>query len=422
MKNQLKIPLFCFLFITLTGCSNRSDSIDQISMIQLVDRVGMNETIKDKERLKKFSDIDFNKPQPYQKVTRILTKKNSPQKSIITTYHENGLLKEYLESSSNRACGFYREFYSNGVMRIEAQVIEGIADLTDSAKSSYVFDNFSKVFYNNGTLLASIRYEKGKLDGESVYYYMNGKIEKKLIYKEDLLNGKALFFDENEALIGFTEYKHGVKEGPLVFYGDHKSPAFEEWYEKGLLNKAKYFDFFGNELSCIHEGKGIQTVFEDGKLKKQIEYFKGMPCGETKLFYPSGNIQSQFYILNGSKNGSEWIYFDEENKKPKLFLSWYQDELHGSQKSWYESGSLESQKEMIHNLKHGQLIAWYESGQMMLIEDYDHGKLKEGLYFSKNSKEKVSSITEGKGLATLYDKDGFYLHKIYYDKGEIVNE
>lgn len=410
-------------FFLLQSCSKQEDTQSKISMIQIIDRMGMNETINQKEKLEKYALVDFEGPQPYQKVTRLIErKKTNQQKSIITTYHDNGFLKEYLEAVSQRANGLYKEYYPSGELKILAKVIEGIADVTDSAKTTYVFDGESKVFHTNSVLRASILYEKGKLQGESIYYHPNGKVEKKIPYKNDVIEGKALYFDESENLLGFTEYKGGIKDGHLIFYGDQKIPAFEEWYQKGDLIKGVYFDFSGKTVGEISHGFGKQVIFEDGYLIKQIEYKKGKPEGVVTNYYPSGNIASIYSIKDSAKQGEEWVYYDVKPEKPKLYLNWYQDELHGSIKTWYEDGSLESQKEMVHNLKHGQLIAWYQTGGIMLIEEYELGKLKEGAYFSKKGQEKVSVVSSGKGIATIHDKDGFFLHKVRYEKGEVLNE
>lgn len=414
---------FLLLIVFLASCSNQKEDPNPIAMIQIVDRMGMNETIKSKEKLKTFAEVDYEKPQPYEKVTRVLAKQGlTPQKSIITTYHDNGYLKEYLEAVSHRAHGLYKEFYPNGNIKIFGHIIEGIADLTEAAKNSYIFDGVCQIFYPNGKLQATIIYQKGKLQGESTYYHANGKIEKKIPYNQDQIDGVVYLYDLEENIIGFTEYQCGTKHGKLEYLGDKLIAPFEEWYELGLLKNGDYFNFKRELISQIVGGYGVQSIYENGKLSKEIEYQKGIPEGTVKTYYPSSRLKSIYSIQNGLKHGEEWVYYDNELSTPKLFLTWYEDQLHGSQKSWYEDGSLESQKEMVKNKKQGSLIAWYQTGGVMLIEDYDAGKLIEGAYFTKGSKEKISSVTHGKGIATIYDKNGFFIHKIRYEKGEIISE
>ena len=422
MKLTLQISLVLLIYLC-TSCNTSYEKDDTLSMIQIVDRSGTQETINQKEKLKRFENINFCDPQPYQKVTRVLSKNTKhQQKSVITTYHENGMINEYLETLAQRANGSYKEYYPNGNIKIEGTVVEGIADVSESAKASFIFDGICKVYYPDNTLMVTMQYSKGKLEGESIYYHTNGNLKKRLTYREDLLHGRAEVFDENGKILGFTEYRLGIKHGKHVYFGDTVTPPFEESYDEGLLMQGLYHDDKEQKISEIKNGFGLQVVFSCDRQKKEIEYRKGLPEGKVSTYYPSGNLQSVYFLKNAAKHGEEWIYFDNSKEIPKLFLQWYQDELHGSQKSWYENGHLESQKEMIHNQKHGQLIAWYISGEVMLIEEYELGKLKEGEYFSKNSQERVSFVKSGKGMATLYDPEGFFLHKISYDKGEIMHE
>jgi antitoxin component YwqK of YwqJK toxin-antitoxin module len=54
----------------------------------------------------------------------------------------------------------------------------------------------------------------------------------------------------------------------------------------------------------------------------------------------------------------------------------------------------------------------------MLIEEYEHDVLLQGQYFKKNIKEPISTITQGNGVATLYDEQGIFLRKVIYHKGK----
>ena len=53
----------------------------------------------------------------------------------------------------------------------------------------------------------------------------------------------------------------------------------------------------------------------------------------------------------------------------------------------------------------------------MLMEDYEKDLLVNGTYYKKGDKKPVSRIEKGKGTATLYDPDGYFLKKIPYEKG-----
>src|SRR4029079_14760136 len=127
--------------------------------MQLIDRNGFAETISNKERINTYKEVDFLQPQPYQKVLRVFARNAGGQSSSkITSYHENGQIWQYLEVINGRAHGFYREWFANGKMHIEAYLIEGLADIHDLAQKSWVFYGMSRVWDEQGNVVAHIQY------------------------------------------------------------------------------------------------------------------------------------------------------------------------------------------------------------------------------------------------------------------------
>ena len=78
-------------------------------------------------------------------------------------------------------------------------------------------------------------------------------------------------------------------------------------------------------------------------------------------------------------------------------------------------GCRESQKEMSQNKKNGHSIAWYADGSLMMIEEYEQDKLMlaESI-IQRASVFSISTVTDGKGLVTLFDGDGNFISKIEY--------
>jgi len=120
------------------------------------------------------------------------------------------------------------------------------------------------------------------------------------------------------------------------------------------------------------------------------------------------------------KNGEEVIYYQTVANQPKLSVNWLDSNIHGLVKTWYENGMQESQREMTRNVKNGLLTGWYKDGNLMLIEEYDMGKLIKGKYYRMGDKNPVSKVIGGRGLATLFDGDGNFLRKINYSNGAPV--
>ncbi len=139
MGPPMKALSVAFLaFVALSGCSRHTEPSEMLVAIQIQDRNGITETISIPERLYTYEQTDFLNSQPYKKVLRVY-KKEGKNRSVITAYHPNGSISEYLEAEDMRAHGAFREWFSNGQIKIEATVIGGIADITPAAKKDWLF-------------------------------------------------------------------------------------------------------------------------------------------------------------------------------------------------------------------------------------------------------------------------------------------
>ena len=420
--------ILLFFCITLCSCHAKKEPPENtIVSMQLIDRNGFSETISTKDRLAKYQETEFLSPQPYQKVLRVYHKdlqgKNS---SKITTYHANGHIWQYLDVVDGRAHGSYREWYPNGLLHLELEVIEGMADLSELAQHTWVFDGKNRIWEDSGALIAEISYEKGMLHKPSYYYYPSGKLQKVIPYEQDLINGDILAYDEEGNVIECISYKGGNREGKATRSWSLGQMQYEEFYEGDKLLSAGYFDKEGALLGSIEQGNGYKAEMEETTLKALIEYKKGIEEGQVKVFAKNGTLINLYYQKEGKKQGEEWEYFLSEDRaqlpSPKLALYWHDDMLQGEIKTWYSNGKQESQREMNQNKKHGTSLAWYENGDVMLIEEYDLDRLIKGSYFKKGDKKPTSKIENGKGVATLYNAKGHFLKKIPYEKAAPIIE
>lgn len=413
------------LFLCFSGCASRNSSQgEQLSSIQIIDRNGFKETVNAKDRLLTYKNVNFLTPQPYEKVVRTYTRNQEGKTtSRLTSYHENGGLFQYLDVVNGRACGVYREWHSNGEMRLDIVVIEGLGDLSGEAQMGWVFDGVSRAWDNRGSLLAEINYEKGLLQGNALYYHLNGTLSKIIPYEQDEVHGDVITYSEKEELTGKEPFYLGRKNGFAHFKGDVNAPAYLEEYKNDLLVRGIYHDFSGNVLTTVEEGFGKKAVFEKGFLVFIEEIQKGLQEGLVEHFNADRNLISSFMIKEGVKHGQEWVYYPSTDSAflPKLYLEWYKGNVHGMCRSWYQSGDLESEREVIDNQKHGISSAWYEEGSLMCIENYENDKLCTGKYMKKGDQSPVSVVEDGEGIATLYDQEGYFLKRISYKKGEPVD-
>ena len=417
-----RISLLLISIIFLSGCgSHYPQKTPSLTHVQIIDRNGVNETISQKDRLEMYQKVNFLDAQPYQKVVRVYKRDLEGRVfSKLTTYHPNGEVYQYLEVVGGRAKGVYKEWYENGKLRIVSHIMEGIGDLSPDAQTSWIFDGVSKVWDLSGNLIAELCYEKGKMENEALYYHPNGKLAKTIPYKNDIINGEKRVYDTDGNYLGGTQYIDGLRHGKSFFLGDKNSAKREEEYEKGLLICGKYYDFQNRLTHEISEGTGMRPLYEDGVLYTEHQYVKGKPEGIVKTYRKNGAIESFYHIIDGQKEGEEIVYYEKgalDSLQPMLEINWRDDEVHGTVRTWYQNGQLESEKEMVQNKKQGKYIAWYEDGFLMMIEEYENDILTSGKYFKRGEEFPTSRIMQGTGFATIFDSKGNFLRKIEYQKG-----
>lgn len=420
MCRLLAKNLFLFAFIVLTGCAARTRSEDHLASINIIDRNGFSETITTEERLKQYENVDFLTTMPYQKVLRVYGRDESGNiASYITSYHPNGQPKQYLEVVNGRAFGKYQEWFSNGKLKIDANVIGGAADIHPGVENTWVFDNLSRAWDEEGNLKAEILYSKGDLEGISYYYHPNGVIWKKIPNCKHLIDGTVEIFLETGQLLQSIQYVNGLKEGLAYRYWQENKIASAESYIQGKLESGVYFDCSGNKISEVNCGEGYRAIFAKDYVAELQEIHGGLQEGIVKMFGKSGRLLRTYKVKNNFKHGEEVFYFDD-GIQPKLSLNWYENKIQGSVKSWYSHGTAESKREFNNNAKNGIATAWYRDGNLMLIEEYDQNKLLKGEYYKKGERQPVSRIVDGKGTATLYDGEGNFLQNIPYNKGRPI--
>ena len=416
LKNLSLLFLF-FLFLS----ARRASSQPTLVSVHLVDRNGFTETVTHKERLKQFEGIDFFSSQPYQKTLRVYSRDSKGSvRSFVNTYHANGNPKQYLEVLNGRAYGVYRQWYENRQVHVSAEVIGGIPDLTPAAENSWLFTGVSQAWDEEGHLLAKMQYGDGCLEGSSFYYHPSGQVWKSLFFKKNQAEGVAEIFRKNGERLQQIHYREGKKDGrALRFWGEGRVASQEEYAEGRLLN-GQYFDPEGELLAEVKEGSGSRALFGETGLRELQEIHQGFPEGQMLIFTESGDLHRLYHIQSHIKDGEELEFYPGsslEKKKPRISFFLQEGTVQGIVKTWYPRGELESQKEMSNNKKHGTSTVWYQDGNLMMVEEYDQGKLMRGEYFSKEERSPISRIWKGKGTATFFDPQGRLLQKIPYING-----
>jgi antitoxin component YwqK of YwqJK toxin-antitoxin module len=411
------------LLCTLTGAKPAKKRLLPLTSIHIIDRNGFAETLSNKDRLNQFQNVDFLSQQPYQKVLRIYARDfKGNVRSVVTTYHTNGNVKQFLQILNGRALGNYYEWHENGKVRITAKVIGGTADVTPSAERSWLFDGLSTAWDEDGHLIAEIPYVQGALEGMANYYHRCGKIWKQIPYLKNQVDGTVVIFRNDGEVLQQMNFTMGLRHGSSFRYWNSHQLASQEEYCKGKLENGQYFDSQGDLAAEVKQGTGFKAVFGKEGIQEMQEYLDGFLEGEVKVFNNEGNLKRTYHVKNKIKHGEEVEYFESSSQSAapaqiKLSFYWYEGKIQGHARTWYSNGNMESQKEMANNTKHGVSTAWYRDGNLMMIEEYDNDKLVRGDYFRKGEKSPVSQISEGKGTVTIFDADGHFIQKIPYENG-----
>ena len=129
----------------LASCTGGGRSSEALVQVNLLDPGGFSEVVTSKGRLEEFEKRDFvGEVQPYQKVSRLYKRRGTGELSgLLTSYHPNGQIHQYLETKGAYASGAYREWHPSGQKKIEAFVVSGKADLDGASACTWVFDGLS---------------------------------------------------------------------------------------------------------------------------------------------------------------------------------------------------------------------------------------------------------------------------------------
>lgn len=405
---------YLYFFISLLLLSQCSSPTEPLTKVHITSPQGLTQTVTTKEKLSAFDseEIFF---QPYQKVVRVFGK--NEEKQVLTAYYPSGHIHQLLECQKNRACGKFKEWWPNGMLKIEATISSGLPDL--NAEDSWIFDGLSKAYNEEGQLEARFFYKEGTLEGKAEVFYPSGSNRETFFYVNGLLEGTYQGFYPNGALKKAHLYKKGIQSGPCISYWQNSKESSKEEFEAGLLKKGIYFDEKGIVLQKIQDGEGHKVLWSDDGSCCYIEHIKGCPQGKVSFFNQNGIKQHVYHQLNGLKHGEE-IFYNEDSGFTEISIHWNHGVIHGKITTWTPEGAIESEREMANNKKEGVLTCRYPNGDISLIEEYSQDKLIRGQYFKPGSSFVFSEVEKGKGIAHIFNSQGKLQHRIIYEKGEPI--
>ncbi|MCB1136581.1 MAG: hypothetical protein KDK78_09955, partial [Chlamydiia bacterium] len=370
----MKAPLLSILTVCallLGSCASQysADRSCSLSSITLIDRHGMSETITNAERLKRYQDTDFLKPQTFEKVLRIYGRdEQGGVHSSITSYHPNGQVRQFLRAYNGQAVGPYKEWFANGQQKLDARVVGGLAEIGAGAEATWLFDGLCQAWDEKGNLLAEIPYEKGLQEGTARYYHDNGSLWKETPYAHGRIHGQARVYLADGQLLESAHYVNGDRHGETRRFWTKDRVSSVEIFQAGLLISGSYYDLPGGVIAKVDNGSGQRAVFSRLGVARLEQYQDGRQAGRVSVFNDAGQFVRSYHIKDGVKHGEEVEYYaprltaigSDTEPTPHIAVNWHDGVVTGLSRTWYESGQIESQRELSNNKKQGVCTAWYE--------------------------------------------------------------
>ncbi|MBN2892815.1 MAG: hypothetical protein JXL97_13180 [Bacteroidales bacterium] len=288
-------------------------------------------------------------------------RKNFMLDSVWTFYQQNGDTSEIINYNLGQKNGFYFKFQNNN---------DTLSDNFLESKELYVDD---------------------KKQGFSYYYYPSGKIKFKAEYVNNNKHGNAYEYAQDGTLTAIEEYRYGnLVSRKAVNRLDKNNQKTGNWVE----------------------------VFDNGKVKSEINFVSGMPNGSYKEYSPTGKILKFEKYENGKMISSV--------ERPKY------DTLRSANikidKEYYSNGRIKSIKNYKDSLAFGTHIFYNPDGTIQIAIEYNDLGLKsaEGILDSLSNKqgswEYFFDDETRKALGEYKDdkKIGEWIY--YYESGKIMQK
>lgn len=138
-------------------------------------------------------------------------------------YYDNGQIKYECDIINGKPQGTFRAYYEDGNLMYSVNYNEGKIE-----GSSYFYYNS-----NANTLRAEVEFEQNKVTGIYKEYYDNGSRKSKIFYEDGVENGDAEFYFPTGDLKIKGKYKDGKKNGRWIYYNEQGEKIGVEKWKKG---------------------------------------------------------------------------------------------------------------------------------------------------------------------------------------------
>lgn len=228
-------------------------------------------------------------------------------------FYEDGQVKGDAILSDNS--GWYREYYVDGVLKMEGQLKNGLGD------STWTY------YHENGAVKAVGNERKGLKDGFWIYYHDNKVVAARGNYLNGEQVGNWKYYYPNSKISSEGDLKAGVKDGKWLSYyeiGGLKAESildigdgsYKEYYLNGKLKIDGYIKQEKNHGEWKY-------YYENGNLEAVCQFVDGE--GWYKGYFPNGKLKMEGKIKDGNKIGS-WKLYDSDEGLAGYYKTYYDKE------------------------------------------------------------------------------------------------
>ncbi len=346
-------------------------------------------------------------------------------------YYPNGFKLSEGNFKNGKPNGYWTTYYVSGKKKSEGN------------RKNFLLDSTWVFYFENGDTSEIINYEKNKKSGYYYKYVISNRLDSYMASKE-------LFVEDKKQGFSFYYYPSGKLKNKVEYVDNNKHGRGYEYNENGLLvaiEEYRYNNMISRKAvnrynkSKEKVGKWVE-VYDNGKVKSEMNYEKGMPNGIAKQYTPTGKLLRMEEYQNGKNVKSV--------KRPKFDT--IQNANIKVDKKYYANGNLKSVRNYKDDLPFGMHIFYNENGtikQAVLFNElgikkgqgrvdstlkkngvweffYENGDLKaKGEYLADKRAGKwqffyPNGVLEQEGVY----EDGFFdgVWKWYYESGALLRE
>jgi antitoxin component YwqK of YwqJK toxin-antitoxin module len=302
------------------------------------------------------------------------------------------------------------------------------------------------------TRIQGVYKDKGlrKMNGYFVYYHPNGMKAQAGLYRNSLKEGNWRSWSQNGILLDSTHFYRGRREGDFFrYYPDGKlqvrgyfqsNEASGTWYryassgdllskleyERGMIIASTYYNASGQALTpAAIRGHKAGLVFFDDWFEPEQDVNYATYFGEPEKL-ENGSYRVIMNNMQGRKvavveysdrtlqTKSGFLYRYDINGKVRLAAYFSNNYLTGPFVRWYENGEKSDSGYMKKGLREGNWTSWNPNGSKKDSGNYV-GNLREGLWT-----EWPDQGTEWKGMGLYKNGKKVGDWKYYDHKGRIL--